>query len=97
VHLGRNVALAYVERYTGEQAQDGAADHGIMLHVVRLPQATRGFVLLTRRVTLDRIPRWVTRLRRLAKDYERLPKNLAELQLVAFALLMLARDFAVSA
>jgi PP-loop superfamily ATP-utilizing enzyme len=47
---GRSVALAYVDQgYTGEQAQDDAEDHGIMLHVVKLSEAKRGFVLLPRR------------------------------------------------
>lgn len=46
---GKNVELAYVDQgYTGEQAEDDADDHGIVLHVVKLPQAKRGFVLLPR-------------------------------------------------
>jgi len=95
---GRNVELAYVDQgYTGEQAEDDADDHGIMLHVVKLPQAKRGFVLLPRRWVVERSFAWMTRFRRLVKDYERLPKTLAGLQLVELACLMLVRHFAVSA
>jgi len=95
---GRKVELAYVDQgYTGEQAEDDADDHGIMLHVVKLPQAKRGFVLLPRRWVVERSFAWMTRFRRLAKDHERLPKTLAGLHLVVFACLMLARHFAVGA
>jgi transposase len=65
--------------YTGEQAEDDADDHGIMLHVVRLAQAKRGFVLLPQHWVVERTFAWMTRFRRLAKDYERLPKTLAGL------------------
>ncbi|RIK40577.1 MAG: IS5/IS1182 family transposase, partial [Chloroflexi bacterium] len=34
---------------------------------------------------------WLTRFRRLAKDYERLPETVAGLHLVAFTFLMLQR------
>jgi transposase len=34
---------------------------------------------------------WVTRFRRLVRDYERLPETLAGLHFLAFALLMLKR------
>lgn len=93
---GRNVALAYVDQgYIGEQAE--ADDHGIMLHAVKLPQAKRGFVLLPRRWVVERSFAWMTRFRRLTKDYERLPKAFAGLHLVVFACLMLARHFDMSA
>src|SRR5262249_5411699 len=45
-----SVELAYVDQgYTGEQAFDAAADQGIILEVVSLAEAKRGFVLLPRR------------------------------------------------
>jgi hypothetical protein len=35
---GNNVELAYMDQgYTGQQAEDDAGDHGIALHVVKLP------------------------------------------------------------
>ena len=51
---GDNVQLAYVDQgYTGETAADAAAAEGIALHVVRLPEAKRGFVLLPRRWVVE--------------------------------------------
>ena len=48
-----------------------------MLHVVKLSEAKRGFVLLPRRWVVERSFAWMTRFRRLAKDFERLPKTVA--------------------
>lgn len=87
---GESVELAYVDQgYTGEQAEDDAAEHGIYLHVVKLPEAKRGFVLLPRRWVVERSFAWLARFRRLARDYERLPTTLAGLHFIAFAILML--------
>jgi transposase len=89
---GETVELAYVDQgYTGEQAKQAAAAHGIRLEVVKLPQAKRGFVLLPRRWVVERSFAWATRFRRLARDYERLPETLAGLHFLAFAILMLKR------
>jgi transposase len=88
---GKSVELAFVDQgYTGEKPADDARKHGIELHVVKLPQAKRGFVLLPRRWVVERSFAWLARCRRLAKDYERLPATVAGLHLVAFASLMLA-------
>jgi transposase len=47
---GETIEIAYVDQgYTGENAADAAAEHGIQLEVVKLPEAKRGFVLLPRR------------------------------------------------
>ena len=47
---GETVEIAFVDQgYTGENAADAAAEHGIKLEVVKLPRAKRGFVLLPRR------------------------------------------------
>jgi transposase len=59
--------------------------------VVKLPEARRGFVLLPRRWVVERSFAWVSRFRRLAKDYERLPQTVIGLHLVAFGMLMLTR------
>ncbi len=56
-----------------------------------LPEAKRGFVLLPRRWVVERSFGWMARCRRLARDYERLPKTVAGLHFVAFAVLMLHR------
>ena len=89
--------LAYVDQgYTCERAAQAAAEHGIALEVVRLLEAKRGFVLLPRRWVVERAFAWMARFRRLARDYERLPKTLAGLHLVAVSVLLLRRavDFA---
>ena len=89
---GDKVELAYVDQgYTGEAAAAAAAEHGVKLEVVKLPQAKRGFVLLPRRWVVERSFAWMARFRRLARDYERLPTTLAGLHFIAFACLLLAR------
>ncbi len=91
---GDSVRLAYVDQgYAGETAADAAADaaaaEGIALHVVKLPQPKRGFVLLPRRRVVERSPAWATRCRRLVKDYERYAATLAGFDVIAFVGYML--------
>ena len=89
---GDTVEVAFVDQgYTGAQAEQDAAAHGIRLEVIKLPDAKRGFVLLPRRWVVERSFAWMARFRRLARDYERLPATLAGLHVLAFALLMLTR------
>jgi transposase len=89
---GQSVKLMYVDQgYTGQQPAADARDNGIELEVVKLPQAKRGFVLLPRRWVVERSLAWMTRCRRLAKDYERLATTVAGLHLAAFASLMLSK------
>ncbi len=59
--------------------------------MVKLPEAKKGFVLLPRRGVVERSFAWAARIRRLARDYERLPQTLAGLHFLAFAILMLRR------
>ncbi len=98
----KTVELAYVDQgYTGAQPNQDAAQQGIQLQVVKLlkakspkratRQGERGFVLLPRRWVVERTFAWMARCRRLAKDYERLPRTLMGLHFAAFACLMLAR------
>jgi transposase len=76
---GEHVEPAYVDQgYTGEEPAAAAADHGIQLAVVKLPEAKRGFA-------------WATRFRRLARDYERLAATLAALHFLAFVCFLLHR------
>src|SRR5215207_3699593 len=87
---GEAVELAYVDQaYTGPNPEAAAAERGIVLAVVRLPEAKRGFVLLPRRWVVERSFAWASRFRRLARDYERLPTSLAGLHWLAFLTLML--------
>jgi transposase len=89
---GKSVELAYVDQgYTGEKPAEAAKTQKIELSVVKLPEAKRGFVLLPRRWVVERSFAWLTRFRRLAKDYERLASTLKGMHLAAFAFLMLAR------
>jgi transposase len=69
---GESVEIACVDQgYTGEQAAQEAAQHGIKLEVVKLPEAKKGFVVLPRRWGVERSFAWPTRFRRLVRDYER--------------------------
>ena len=89
---GEHVELAFVDQgYTGEAPALAAKAQGIRLSVMRLPQAKRGFVLLPRRWVVERSFAWMTRFRRLARDYERWPETLAGLHVLAFVVLMLHR------
>jgi transposase len=89
---GQTVEIAFVDQgYTGDQPMQDAAQHGIQLEVVKLPDAKRGFVLLPRRWVVERSFGWLSRFRRLARDYERLPETLAGLHFLAFALILLNR------
>ena len=93
---GENVEVAYVDRsYTGEEASEAAEAHGIRLEVVKHPGTKKGFVLLPRRWVVERSLAWAARLRRLARDYERLPETVAGLPFVAFACLFLHRAVTV--
>jgi transposase len=95
---GDSVELAWVDQgYTGERAAQAAGKHGITLNVVKLPETKRGFVLLPRRWVVERSFAWVTRFRRLVKDYERYPETLAGLHLVALATLMIKQAVSLAA
>ena len=88
---GESVELAFVDQgYTGEKPAEAAQTQKIKLSVVKLPTAKRGFVLLPRRWVVERSFAWLTRFRRLAKDYERLASTLKGMHLAAFAFVMLA-------
>ena len=89
---GQSVEVAFADQgYTGDKPEQAAAEQGIQLIVVKLPDAKRGFVLLPRRWVVERSFAWMARFRRLARDYERLPDTLKGLHFLAFAVLMLAR------
>src|SRR3954452_14091335 len=87
---GESVELVYADQgYTGEETFDEAAGRGIILEVVKLPEAKKGFVLLPRRWVVERSFGWMARFRRLARDYERLATTLEGLHYVALSMLML--------
>lgn len=53
------------------------------MEVIKLPAAKRGFVLLPQRWLAERSRAWMACFRRLARDYERLPKTVAGLTYLA--------------
>ena len=83
---GESVELIYVDQgYTGEKAAEAAKAQGVELCVVKLSEAKKGFVLLPKRWVVERSFAWMTRCRRLVKDYERYAETLAGFHVVAFA------------
>lgn len=81
--------VAFVDQgYTGTQAATDAEAYGMRLEVVKLPEAKKGFVLLPRRWVVERSFGWMSRFRRLARDYERLAETLIGFHLIAFVMLM---------
>lgn len=88
---GQSVKVAFADQgYTGEDAQQNAAQHGIELTVVKLPEARKGFVLLPRRWVVERSFAWMGRFRRLARDYERLSQHLTGYHWLAAIMLALS-------
>lgn len=88
----QSVEVAYVDdAYTGGKVAAAAHAQGIRLHLVRLPEAKRGFVLLPKRWVVERSFAWLSRFRRLSRDYERLPRTVAGLHFAAFVCLLLDR------
>jgi transposase len=89
---GNNVLYLYADDgYRGEKAENTADDHIIELVVVKRPSGTKGFILLPKRWVIERSNAWMTRFRRLARDFERLSSTFAGLHWVAFGILMLTK------
>ena len=86
------VEIAFVDQgYTGPKAAEAAKANGVRLEVVKHTQAKKGFVLLPRRWVVERTFGWLTRHRRLVRDYERLAKVLAGYHWIAFISILLDR------
>jgi len=93
---GESVQVAFVDQgYTGEQAAQAAEEQGIRLEVVKLPEAKKGFVLLPRRWVVERSFGWMSRFRRLGRDYERLAETLIGFHLIAFVMLMVRQYLSI--
>jgi len=89
---GEQVKVIYADQgYTGEDTAAAASKHGIRLVVVQRPEGRHGFVLLPKRWVVERSFAWVSRFRRLARDYERLPATLAGPHFAAFICLLLPK------
>ncbi len=89
---GETVKVGFVDQgYTGEKAAAEARAEGIELEVVKLPEAKHGFILLPKRWVIERSFSWVSRFRRLAREYERLQTTLEGLHYLAFVCLLLQK------
>lgn len=72
---GDTAELAWTDQgYPVKQAQSDAAQNSIELHIVKLPEAKKGFVLLPRRWVVERSFGWLAHFRRLSRDFERMPE-----------------------
>ncbi len=92
---GQTVQVGFGDQgYTGEETEYAAAVHDIDLQVIEKPAGQTGFVFLPRRWVVERSFAWLSRFRRLGRDYERLSSTLQQLHFVVFACLMLARHAA---
>jgi transposase len=91
---GEQVELAYVDQgYTGEAAEQKAAEQDIQLEVMKHSEAKRDFILLRRGWVAERSFARAARFRCLARDYERLATTLSGFHFLAFACLMIANLF----
>ncbi|RZJ57808.1 MAG: IS5 family transposase [Hymenobacter sp.] len=89
---GQTVQIAFGdEGYTGEETEYAAAVHDIDLQVVKKSEGQTGFVLLPRRWVVERTFAWLSRSRRLARDFERLASSLQQLHFLVFLGIVLAR------
>ncbi len=77
--------------YAGPKLEEALKDRGLgsIIEIVQKPKETRGFTVLCRRWVVERTFAWMSRCRRLAKDFERtLASSLAWAQLAACRFLM---------
>ena len=89
---GDTVAVALVDQgETGAQAAADAAAHPMGWEGVKLPEATKGLVVLPRRWVVERRHAWAARCRRVARDDAQLAETLAGWHCVALAMLMCQR------
>jgi hypothetical protein len=73
---GESGESAFVaQAYPREQAAQEASQQGSRLAVVKLPETKQGVVLLPSRGVVERSFAWTSRLRRLVRDYARLPET----------------------
>jgi transposase len=70
------LALVWADKaYNGDWAQWAQRDLGITVEVVEQAEGQQGFQVLPRRWVVERTHAWITRRRRCARDYERLPAH----------------------
>ena len=78
--------------YQGEKAQTAVSQTGRWrLEIVKRPKAADGFVVLAKRWIVERTLAWISRNRRLARDFENLARTAEALVRLAMIKLMLRR------
>jgi putative transposase len=77
--------------YQGDIAAAAAARERLTLEIVKRPPAAQGFEVLPRRWVIERRFAWLSRNRRLAKDFERLIEVSAAMVIVAVIQLVIRR------
>ena len=89
---GDTVEVAWADQgYTGKQVSADVKAASVELRLVKLPEAKKSFALLPRRWVVERSFGWLSRLRRLSHDFERMPQVLAALHFLVFVALMLPK------
>ncbi|WP_431607060.1 transposase [Protofrankia symbiont of Coriaria ruscifolia] len=63
----------YDAGYTGRFVRDARKIWDLAVAIVKRPDQAKGFVLLHRRWVVERSFAWLTKFRRLVRDYETLP------------------------
>jgi len=74
-----------------EAAIKKAKDYGLKLEPVLRPEGQKGFVLLPKRWVVERTFAWLSRCRRLSREYEMTKESSQALILLAMSRLMIAR------
>ena len=77
--------------YQGPKLREALQEMGLaeLVEIVNKPRESKGFTVIPRRWVVERTFAWMSRCRRLAKDFERtLESSLAWLQLAACRFLM---------
>jgi len=70
------LARAWADKaYNGDWTHWAQRELGITIEIVEQPDDQQGFQVLPRRWVIERTHAWITRRRRLARDYERLPAH----------------------
>lgn len=91
---GESVQVCFADgAYCGQVTADNLASCGLKLVVVKRTDGQVGFKVLPKRWIVERTLGWLSRFKRFARDYERLPEALAHLQLVAFVMLLMPKLF----
>jgi len=83
------LALAWADKaYHGDWRHWARRDLGVTIQVVEQPKGQQGFRVLPRRWVVERTHAWITRRRRCARDYERLPETHQAMVEIAAAIQM---------